>query len=68
MCEALNTLMKPELDAALSTGIAKGRTEGATELATAIKRLRRGDTVGKLLAEGFSEDIVESAKEIIDEL
>lgn len=64
--------MKPELDAALSTGIAKGRaegrTEGATELATAIKRLSRGDTVEKLIAEGFSEDIVESAKEIIDEL
>ena len=80
VCEALNTLMKPELDAAWSNGntigiakgraegIAEGRTEGATELAMAIKRLSRGDTVGKLLAEGFSEDIVESAKEIIDEL
>ena len=68
VCEALNTLMKPELDAALSTGIAKGRTEGATELAMAIKRLSRGDTVEKLIAEGFSEDIVQSAKEIIDEL
>ena len=76
VCEALNTLMKPELDAALSTGIAKGRaegraegrTEGATELAAAIKRLSRGDTVDELLSDGFSKDIVDAAKEVIDEL
>ena len=68
MCEALNTLMKPELDAALSEGIAKGKVEGATELAAAIKRLSHGDTVNKLLADGFSKDIVNSAKEIVDEL
>ena len=76
VCEALNTLMKPELDAALSTGIAKGRaegraegrTEGATELAAAIKRLSRGDTVDELISDGFSKDIVDVAKEVIDEL
>ena len=68
MSEALNTLMKPELDAALSTGIAQGRAEGATELATAIKRLSRGDTVKALIEDGFSEEIVKSAKDIIDEL
>ena len=64
MCEALNTLMKPELDAALS----KGRAEATTELAAAIKRLNRGDTVEKLIADGFSKDIVNSAKEVIEEL
>ena len=75
MSEALNTLMKPELDAALSTGIAQGRAEGraqgraegATELATAIKRLSRGDTVKALIEDGFSEEIVKSAQDIIDE-
>ncbi len=64
MCEALNTLMKPELDAALSKGV----TKGATELATAIRRLKSGETQKNLIAEGFSKDIVKSAKEIIDEL
>ena len=64
VCEALNTLMKPELDAALS----KGRAEATTELAAAIKRLNRGDTVEKLIADGFSKDIVNSAKEVIEEL
>lgn len=60
MCEALTSLMKPELDAA--------RTGGATELATAIRRLNSGDTTEKLIKEGFSKDIVQSAKELIDEL
>ena len=76
MCEALNTLMKPELDAARSEGEAKGRSEGkiegitigATELATAIRRLKRGETVDNLIKDGLSEDIVKSAKDIIDEL
>ena len=104
VCEALNTLMKPELDAAWSNGnnagiakgraegraegkaegmaegraegmakgmakgMAEGRAEGATELATAIIRLNRGDTAEKLISEGFSKEIVNSAKEVINEL
>lgn len=64
MCEALNTLMKPELDAALSEGM----TKGATELATAIRRLKKGDTAEQLIKEGFSENVVTSAKELIEEL
>ena len=88
MCEALNTLMKPELDAAWSNGnnagiakgraegmaegraegMAEGRAEGATELATAIIRLNRGDTAEKLISEGFSKEIVNSAREVINEL
>ena len=80
MCEALNTLMKSELDAAWSNGNdagivkgraegrAEGRTEATTELASAIIRLNRGDTVSDLIKSGFSEDIVKSAKDVIDEL
>ena len=72
MCEALTSLMKPEIDAAWNdgntTGIATGKSEGATELATAIRRLNSGDTTDKLIEEGFSKDIVKSAKELIDEL
>ena len=76
----LGTVRKPELDAAWSNGnnagiakgraegMAEGRTEGATELATAIKRLNRGDTVEKLMSEGFSKEIVNSAREVINEL
>lgn len=60
VCEALNTLMKPELDAA--------KTKGATELATAIRRLKNGESQKTLIEEGFSKDIVNSAKDIIDEL
>ena len=60
MREALASLMKPELDAA--------RTRGAIEFATAIRRLNIGDTTDNLMKEGFSKDIVESAKELIDEL
>lgn len=72
MREALTSLMKPEIDAAWNdgntAGIAKGKYEGATELATAIRRLNIGDTTDNLMKGGFSKDIVESAKELIDEL
>ena len=68
MCEALTSLMKPEIDAAWNDGNTAGITKGATELATAIRRLNSGDTADKLIKEGFSKDIVKSAKELIDEL
>ena len=68
MREALTSLMKPEIDAAWNDGNTAGITKGATELATAIRRLNSGDTADKLIKEGFSKDIVKSAKELIDEL
>lgn len=72
MCEALRTLMKPELDAAKNEarieGLAEGRAEGIAVLSDAIKRLKHGEPVEKLLSEGFSSDTIASARAIIDEL
>ncbi len=72
MCEALTTLMKPELDAARADaeniGIAKGKTKGANELATAIKRLKTGSSAEDLISEGFDADIVKSAKDVLDDI
>ena len=69
MNEALIKLMKPELDAAKnegkSEGRAEGKTEGANELAEATKRLKSGSTKEKLLKEGFSSDIVNTAIELL---
>ncbi|SKB51592.1 hypothetical protein SAMN06296386_101369 [Lachnospiraceae bacterium] len=68
MCEALTKLMKPEIDAAWSGGKAEGKSEGATELSAAAKRLNQGATPETLLLEGFSADVVKSAKELLDAL
>lgn len=68
MCEALRTLMKPELDAATATAKNQGRTEATTELATAIKRLKAGSSAETLIDEGFDADIVKSAKEVLDDI
>ena len=68
MCEALRTLMKPELDAATANAKNQGRTEATTELATAIKRLKAGSSAETLIDEGFDADIVKSAKEVLDDI
>ena len=44
---------------------AEGKTEGANELAEATKRLKNGYTDEKLLKEGFSSDIVNTAIELL---
>ena len=41
------------------------REEGANELAEATKRLKNGSTKEKLLKEGFSSDIVNTAIELL---
>ncbi len=46
-------------------GRAEGKTEGANELAVATKRLKNGYTKEKLLKEGFSSDIVNTAIELL---
>ena len=72
MCEALRTLMKPEIDSARSEGKVEGklegRTEGATELATAVKKMKNGISAKKLLDEGFDSEIVKTAQDLFDEL
>ena len=80
MCEALTTLMKPELDAAradaktegiaegLAEGMTKGKTKGANEFATVIKRIKAGSSVEVLISEGFDADIVKSAKDVLDDI
>ncbi len=72
MCEALKTLMKPELDAATTLakneGRSEGRAEGVTELSTVVKRLKKGTSEKALVDEGFSEAIIKSARELLDEL
>ena len=72
MNEALIKLMKPELDAATANarkeGIAEGKAEGATELATVVKLLKSGSTVQILLDKGYNPDIVKSANELLAEI
>ena len=46
-------------------GRAEGKTEGANELAEATKRLKSGSKKEKLLKEGFSSDIVNTAIELL---
>ena len=72
MCEALRTLMKPEIDEAAanakSEGKIEGRTEGATELATAVKKMKNGISSQKLLDEGCDPEIVKAAQDLFNEL
>ncbi len=68
MCEALKTLMKPELDAAVEAASIVAKNEAVTELSTVVKRLKSGFSEKELVDEGFSETIIKSARELLDEL
>ncbi len=72
MCEALKTLMKPELDAAVEAAVEAASTvaknEGVTELSTLLKRLKNGCSEKTLVDEGFSKDIIKSARELLEEI
>ena len=49
-------------------GMEIGRAKGASELATAILHLKKGDSAETLISEGFSEEIVKSAEKVLKEL
>ena len=53
------------VDGIRAEGRVEGKTEGANELAEATKRLKNGYTKEKLLKEGFSSDIVNTAIELL---
>ena len=44
------------------------KTEALAEYNTVLRRLKKGESIDKLISEGFSKDVIDSAQKLLDEI